>query len=75
MRSVLNCTGHDLLCPNAVDSDGPYVIDDKGKRDLHLESGVWRVPLGHKNRRVNAAMARQADASAHTSFLRFERYR
>ncbi len=68
MSSVLNCTGHDLMCPNVVDSDGPYLFDDKGKRYLDLESGVWCVPLGHKNQRLNAAMARQANEIAHTGF-------
>jgi acetylornithine aminotransferase len=51
-----------------VDSDGAYLFDDKGNRYLDLESGVWCVPLGHKNPRVNAAMARQADSIAHTGF-------
>ncbi len=68
MSSVLNCTGHELKFPNVADSDRVYLFDDSGKRYLDLESGVWCLPLGHKNARVNAAMARQADAIAHTGF-------
>ena len=51
MSSVLNCTGHDLKCPNVVDSDGPYLFDDKGKRYLDLESGVWCVRSGTRTSR------------------------
>ncbi len=68
MSSILNCTGHELKCPNVIDSNGAYVVDDRGNRYLDLESGVWCVPLGHKHPRVNDAMARQADSIAHTGF-------
>ncbi|MBT3358294.1 MAG: aminotransferase class III-fold pyridoxal phosphate-dependent enzyme [Rhodospirillales bacterium] len=68
MSSILNCTGHKTTLPNVVDSDGAYLFDDKGKRYLDLESGVWCTPLGHKNVRVNAAIARQANTIAHSGF-------
>lgn len=68
MSSVLNCTGHKTLLPNVVDSDGAYLFDDKGKRFLDLESGVWCTSLGHKNVRVNTAIARQADTVSHAGF-------
>ena len=59
MSSVLNCTNHPLRIPNIVDSDGAYLFDDQGKRYVDLESGVWCTHLGHKNGRVNAAIAQQ----------------
>ena len=68
MSSVLNCTGHELRCPNVIDSDGAYLFDDNGNRYLDLESGVWCVPLGHKHPRVNEALTRQAGMIAHTGF-------
>ncbi len=68
MTHVLNCTGHELKLPNIVDSDGAYLIDDWGKRYLDLESGVWCTPLGHKNARVTAALARQVNLIAHAGF-------
>ena len=45
MRSVLNCTGHKLKLPHIVDSDGAWLVDDRGNRYLDLESGVWFTPL------------------------------
>jgi acetylornithine aminotransferase len=68
MTSVLNCTGHTLKLPNIVDSAGAYLFDDRGNRYLDLESGVWCLPLGHKNARVNAALTRQIDSIAHVGF-------
>jgi len=68
MNSILNCTGHNLMLPNIVDSDGAYLFDDKGKRYLDLESGVWCTPLGHKNAEVNAAITRQINAITHAGF-------
>jgi acetylornithine aminotransferase len=68
MSSVLNCTGHELKIPNIVDSDGAYLIDDRGNRFLDLESGVWCTPLGPKNASVNAAIARQTDSISHAGF-------
>jgi 4-aminobutyrate aminotransferase-like enzyme len=68
MSNVLNCTGHELKLPNIVDSDGAYLFDDKGNEYLDLESGVWCTPLGHKNARVNAAIARQTGSISHAGF-------
>jgi acetylornithine aminotransferase len=68
MNHVLNCTGHKLKLPHIVEGDGAWLVDDKGKRYLDLESGVWCTPLGHGHVRVNAAIARQTGAIAHAGF-------
>jgi len=68
MSNVLNCTGHELKLPNIVDSAGAYLFDDRGKRYLDLESGVWCTPLGHNNARINTAIMRQANSIAHAGF-------
>ena len=68
MDSVLNCTGHKLTLAHIVEGDGAWLADDKGRRYLDLESGVWCTPLGHKHPRVNAAIARQAGRIAHAGF-------
>jgi acetylornithine aminotransferase len=68
MNRVLNCTGHKLTLPHIVEGDGAWLVDDKGKRYLDLESGVWCTPLGHGHDRVNAAIARQTGAIAHAGF-------
>lgn len=68
MNHALNCTGHKLKLPHIVDSDGAWLVDNKGRRYLDLESGVWCTPLGHKHPQVNAAIARQTGGIAHAGF-------
>ena len=68
MEYVYNCMGHDLKIPNVVDGNGPYLIDDKGKRYVDLESGVWCTALGHKNERINRVIAEQSGRLMHTGF-------
>jgi acetylornithine aminotransferase len=66
--SVLRCIGHDLKIPDIVDSDGVYVIDNNGKKYMDLESGVWCLSIGHKNKRVNQAILNQCDSVIHSGF-------
>ena len=68
MSNIYNCTGHITLISNIVDSDGIYLFDDKGKRYMDLESGVWCTSLGHKNSRVNDLIKKQVDSIMHTGF-------
>ena len=74
MRNIYNCTGHITQIPNIVDSDGIYLFDDKGKRYMDLESGVWCTSLGHKNSRINDLIKRQIDSIMHTGFLLLQPY-
>ena len=68
MSRIYNSTGHKIVVPNITDSDGVYVFDDRGKRYLDLEAGVWCLPLGHKNPRVNQTIKDQIGAISHTGF-------
>ena len=68
MEYVYNCMGHDLKIPNVVDSEGLYVIDDRGNRYVDLESGTWCTALGHKNERINRVITSQIDRLMHTGF-------
>jgi acetylornithine aminotransferase len=68
MEYILDCTGHKLLVPNIVKSDGIYLYDSDGKRYMDLESGVWCAGLGHKNRRINAVITDQIDRLMHVGF-------
>lgn len=68
MNSVYNCTGHRLMIPNVVNSDGIYLFDDNGRRYMDLESGVWCTSLGHKNARINALIKKQIDAVTHAGY-------
>lgn len=68
MEHVYSCTGHELKIPNIVDSEGAYVFDDKGKRFMDLESGVWCISVGHKNKRINGTITKQIDSLMHAGF-------
>lgn len=68
MENVYCCTGHELKILNIVDSQGVYLFDDKGKRYMDLESGVWCTCLGHKNQRVNGAITYQLGRLMHAGF-------
>jgi acetylornithine aminotransferase len=68
MEYILDCTGHKLLVPDIAKSDGVYLYDSGGKRYMDLESGVWCAALGHKNRRINAAIKNQVDRIMHVGF-------
>lgn len=68
MKHVYCCTGHELMIPNIVDSQGAYLFDDKGKRYMDLESGVWCISIGHKNERINGAITKQIGSLMHAGF-------
>ncbi|MCF6231767.1 MAG: aspartate aminotransferase family protein [Rhodobacteraceae bacterium] len=62
-------TGSSL--PRAVKGDGPYIIDETGKRYLDGSGGAAVSCLGHSDQSVRAAMHAQLDqlAFAHTGFF------
>lgn len=68
MKHVYNCTGHELRIPHIVDSQGVYLFDDKGKRYMDLESGVWCVSVGHNNEKINKAVLGQMGSLMHAGF-------
>ena len=68
MSKIYNCTGHNIHIPNIINSDGIYLFDDKGKRYMDLESGVWCTSLGHKNIRINNLIKKQVDSIMHAGF-------
>lgn len=57
--------------PLAVRGDGPYIVDEHGKRYLDACGGAAVSNLGHQNERVIDAIRRQAETLpyAHTSFF------
>jgi len=68
MEHVYHCMGHEIKIPNVVDSYGPYVIDEYGKRYLDLESGIWCTALGHKNERIVNAATEQLNRLMHAGY-------
>ena len=57
--------------PTAVAGDGPYIIDDAGRRYLDASAGAAVSCLGHSDRTVIDAIKAQLDSIpyAHTSFF------
>ena len=68
MEHVYCCSGHELKIPNIIDGQGVYLFDDKGKRYMDLESGVWCISIGHKNDRINGAITKQIGSLMHAGF-------
>lgn len=68
MKHIFNCIGHELKVPNIVQSNGVYIYDDSGKQYMDLESGVWCMSVGHKNRRVNDVISNQIDSIIQSGF-------
>ena len=68
MEHVYNCMGHDIKITNIVDSYGSYVVDERGRRYLDLESGVWCAALGHKNERINRIAFSQMNRLMHAGY-------
>ena len=60
--------------PRAVKGDGPYIIDEGGKRYLDGSGGAAVSCLGHSDETVQAAIHAQLDqlAYAHTGFFTSE---
>ena len=68
MKHVYSCTGHVLKIPNITASQGAYLFDDKGKRYMDLESGVWCISMGHTNERINKTITKQMGSLMHAGF-------
>ncbi|MCE9577849.1 MAG: adenosylmethionine--8-amino-7-oxononanoate transaminase [Deltaproteobacteria bacterium] len=52
-----------------VRGDGPYLIDDQGRRYLDGVSSLWCNVHGHNHPRLNQAVRGQLDQLAHSTFL------
>jgi adenosylmethionine-8-amino-7-oxononanoate aminotransferase len=73
MTSILHRSIRDAL-PRAVAGDGPFLIDDQGKRYLDACGGAAVSCLGHSHPAIIAAIRAQAEqlCYAHTSFFTSE---
>ncbi len=49
--------------------EGAWLIDSEGRRYLDGNSSIWTNIHGHRHPRLTAALKRQADQVAHTSYL------
>lgn len=68
MNGIYNCTGYELKIPNIVRGKGIYLFDDRGKRYMDLESGVWCAAIGHTNERINEIITRQIHSLMHAGY-------
>lgn len=68
MDNVIWYPGHELILEAIVHAEGPWVMDDRGRRWLDLEAGVWAASVGQTHPRIAAALQAQYAAIAHTGF-------
>src|SRR3954470_9574454 len=54
-----------------VSGEGALLRDDRGREYVDGNSSIWTNLHGHNHPRLNAAIARQLEKVAHTSFLGF----
>jgi adenosylmethionine-8-amino-7-oxononanoate transaminase len=52
-----------------VEGDGATLRDDRGREYLDGNSSIWTNLHGHRRREIDAAIRRQLDRLAHSSFL------
>ncbi len=61
--------GHEPLVLS--EGEGAILRDDKGREYIDGNSSIWTNLHGHRHPRLDAALRRQIDRVAHTSFLGF----
>jgi acetylornithine aminotransferase len=69
MTRIFGYPGHQVLLPDVVRAEGPYLYDSGGRRYVDLESGVWCMSLGHGHPRLLGALRDQASRIAHAGFI------
>ena len=68
MSHVIWYPGHEKLQDPIVRAENCSLYDEKGKRYVDLESGVWCTSVGHAHPRILDVMTEQAGRLAHTGF-------
>ncbi len=61
--------GHEPLI--LVEGEGALLRDDQGREYIDGNSSIWTNLHGHRHPQINAAIRRQLERVAHTSFLGF----
>lgn len=64
----LNISGYEVFETTMERGDNCYVYDGAGNKYVDFESGVWALPLGHNNKRVNDAIMEQMTKLVHTGY-------
>lgn len=68
MYNILNCCGYKEQDVNIVRGQGDCLYDDKGRKYIDFEAGVWSTSLGHNNPRVSAAIRTQLEQIMHLGY-------
>jgi len=63
MDHILRC--HDIVKASFVRGENCSLYDEKGKRYVDFESGIWCTALGHGHPRINQAMETQIQKIVH----------
>jgi acetylornithine aminotransferase len=66
--NILNTSGYEMYQSNMTKGEDCFVIDHNGKKYLDFESGVWALPLGHNNQRINTTITNQLNQLVHVGY-------
>lgn len=68
MYSILRTTGYKEQDISIIRGEGEFIYDDKGRRYVDFEAGVWSTSLGHSHPRVNCVIKDQVDKIMHLGY-------
>ena len=66
---LINSTHYPLLEDNIIKAKGIFVYNQDNKKFYDIESGVWCLPLGHNNDKVNETIINQLSKVTHVGYL------
>lgn len=68
MYNILKSTGYTEQDVNIIRGEGEFLYDDRGKRYIDFEAGVWSTSLGHSHPRVNSVIKEQVERIMHLNY-------
>lgn len=68
MDKLLNCCGYNVYDINIVRGQGVLLFDEKDRKYVDFEAGVWCTALGHNHPQVSLAMKKQIDRIMHLGY-------
>jgi len=68
MNRILNCCGYKEQDVNIVRGQGDCLYDDRGRKYIDFEAGVWSTSLGHCHPRINAVISSQLKQIMHLNY-------
>lgn len=66
--NIINTTGYEMYNPSIIKADNCILTASDGKQYYDFESGVWALPLGHNDKRINEALIRQLNQITHVGY-------